>query len=85
MLSVSSLCASAYVSVNCTLFAQLPVVDVRQYKGGAAEIFRFALLVDLRSDPSVSEVVQQLGSVALYFYLMIWILKLSCVLEAMLL
>ena len=62
---MSSLCASAYVSVNCTLFAQLPVVDVRQYKGGAAKIFRFDLLMDPKSDPSVSKVVQQLGSVAL--------------------
>ena len=33
------------------------------YKGGAAEIFRFDLLIDLRSDPSVSKVVQQLGFV----------------------
>ena len=57
---MSSLCASAYISVNCTLFAQLPVVDVRLYKGGAAEIFRFDLLIDLRSDPSASKVVQQL-------------------------
>ena len=30
------------------------------YKGGAAEIFRFDLLIDIRSDPSVSKVVQQL-------------------------
>ena len=43
VLSMSSLCASAYVAVICTLFAQLPVVDVRQYKGGAAKIFRFDL------------------------------------------
>ena len=42
---------------------KLPVVDVRQYKGGAAEIFRFDLLIDLRSDPSVSKVVQQFGFV----------------------
>ena len=41
VLSMSSLCASAYIPVNCTLFTQLPVVDVRRYKGGAAEIFRF--------------------------------------------
>ena len=60
---MGSLCVSAYVSVNCTRFAQLPVVDVRQYKGGAAEIFRFDLLIDLRSDPSVSKVVQQFGLV----------------------
>ena len=58
---MSSFCASAYVSVNCTRFTQLPVVDVRLYKGGAAENFRFALLTNLRSDPSVSKVVQQLG------------------------
>ena len=49
--------------LNCILFAHLPVVDVRQYKGGAAEIFRFDLLIDPKSDPSVSKVVQQLGSV----------------------
>ena len=60
---MSSLCASAYVAVICTLFAQLPVVDVRLYKGGAAEIFRFDLLIDLGSDPSVSKVVQQFGFV----------------------
>ena len=47
--------------LNCTLFTQLPVVDVRLYKGGAAEIFRFDLPIDLRSDPSVSKVVQQFG------------------------
>ena len=63
VLSMSSICASAYVSVNCTLFARLPVMDVRIYKGGAAEIFRFCLLLDLRSDPSVSKVVQQIGFV----------------------
>ena len=33
---MSSLCASAYVLFICTLFTQLPVVDVRLYKGGAA-------------------------------------------------
>ena len=44
--------------LNGTLFAHLPVVDVRLYKGGAAEIFPFDLLTDLRSDPSVSKVVQ---------------------------
>ena len=60
---MSSLCASAYVAAICTLFAQLPVVDVRQCKGGAVEIFRFDLLIDLRSDPSVSKVVQQIGFV----------------------
>ena len=47
--------------VISTLFTQLPVVDVRQYKGGAAEIFRFDLLIDPKSDPSVSKVVQQFG------------------------
>ena len=57
---MSSLCASAYVSVICTLFTQLPVVDVRLYKGGAAEIFRFDLLIVPKSDPSVSKVVQLL-------------------------
>ena len=51
----------SYVSVICTLFTQLPVVDVQLYKGGAAEIFRFELPIDLRSDPSVSKVVQQFG------------------------
>ena len=66
-------------------FAQLPVVNVRQYKGGAAEIFRFDLLIDPKSDPSVSKVVQQLSSVALPSYLMKWMFKLSCVLEAVLL
>ena len=45
----------------CTLFTQLPVVDVRLYKGGAAEIFRFDLLINPKNDPSVSKVVQQLG------------------------
>ena len=63
VLSMSSLCAPVYVSVNCTRFAQLLVVDVRLYKGGAAEIFRFELLIVPRSDPSVSKVVQQLGFV----------------------
>ena len=58
---MSSLCAYSYVLFICTLFTQLPVVDIRLYKGGAAEIFRFDLLIDLRSDPSVSKVVQQLG------------------------
>ena len=58
---MSSLCTFAYVLVNCTLFTQLPVVDVRQYKGGAAEIFRFDLLIVPKSDPSVSKVVQQFG------------------------
>ena len=43
-----------------SLFAHLPVVDVRLYKGGAAEIFRFDLLIVPKSDPSVSKVVQQL-------------------------
>ena len=47
--------------VNCTLDTQLSVVNVRLYKGGAAEIFRFDPLSDLRSDPSVSKVVQQFG------------------------
>ena len=60
---MSSLCASAYVLFICTLFTQLPVVDVRLYKGGAAEIFRFDLLIVPKSDPSVSKVVQQFGIV----------------------
>ena len=65
---MGSLCVSAYVSVNCTRFAQLPVVNVRLYKGGAAEIFRFDLPIDLRSDPSVSKVVQQFGFVVQYIF-----------------
>ena len=60
---MSSLCAPAYVLVICALFTQLPVVDVRLYKGGAAEIFLFDLLIDSKSDPSVSKVVQQFGIV----------------------
>ena len=62
---MSSLCVSAYVLITCILYPQLPVVDVRIYKGGAAEIFRFDLPIDWRSDPSVSKVVQQFGFVAL--------------------
>ena len=63
MCYMSSLCAYSYVLFICTLFTQLPVVDVRLYKGGAAEIFRFDLLNDSKSDPSVSKVVQQIGFV----------------------
>ena len=43
---LSSLCAFAYVWTIVLYFAHLPVVDVRQYKGGAAEIFRFDLPID---------------------------------------
>ena len=64
---MSSLCAPAYVLVKLYSVAQLPVVDVRLYKGGAAEIFRFDLLIDLSSDPSVPKVVQQFGLVDQYF------------------
>ena len=39
MLYLSSLCVSTYALVNGTLFTQLPVVDVRLYKGGAAKFF----------------------------------------------
>ena len=39
VLSMSSLCVSAYALVICTLFTQLPVMDVQLYKGGAVEIF----------------------------------------------
>ena len=60
---MSFICASSCAMVNCTLFAHLSVENVRQYKGGAAEIFRFDLLIDPRSDPSVSKVVQQIGFV----------------------
>ena len=55
------LCASVVFLLLVHCFAHLPVVDVRLYKGGAAEIFRFDLLIDLWSDPSVSKVVQLLG------------------------
>ena len=67
---MSSLCVSTYALVNCTLFTQLPVVDVRQYKGGAAEIFRFDLLIVPKNDPSVSKIVQQLGLLFSSFSLM---------------
>ena len=65
MCYMSSLCAYSYVLFICTLFTQLPVVDVRLYKGGAAEIFRFDLLIDSKNDPSVSKVAKPLDLVAL--------------------
>ena len=61
--SMSSYVLQLMFRLNCTRFAQLPVVDVRQYKGGAAKNFRFDPLIDPKSDPSVSKVVQQLGFV----------------------
>ena len=56
VLYMSSLCASAYVLVIYTLFTQLPIVDVRLYKGGAAG-FSLLFLPEVPINSTVSEFV----------------------------